>query len=153
MSKNRLMALFVFLWMVLGTSISVAGCNLLIPAERTSPFELGTLPGNGLPVMAFDKKHIDLGKVKKGENVAFSYYFTNRGSVDLTIDFISGCDCTEIDWPVKTFKPGEKGKIDVVFLSGKKEKGETVEIDILLKNVHPETGNPMLEIISYSYTF
>jgi len=106
-----------------------------------------------LPVMTFTKRHIDLGKVKKGDHIPFQFEFQNMGKTDLTIDFVSGCDCTELDWPVKTFKPGEKGKIDVIFLSDKKEKSETVEIDILLKNVNPATGNPILEIISYSYEF
>ena len=108
---------------------------------------------SNLPIMIFEKRHIELGKVKKGDNIRFSYTFTNKGKVDFAIDFISGCDCTELDWPVSTFKPGESGKIDVVFLSGKKKESETVEIDILLKNVHPQTNNPILEIISYSYIF
>jgi hypothetical protein len=108
---------------------------------------------DSIPQMVFEKRHIDLGKVQKGKNVAFSYTFTNKGKVDLAIDFISGCDCTELDWPVKTFAPGESGTIDVIFLSDKKEVSETVEIDILLKNVHPVTKNPILEIVSYSYEF
>lgn len=111
------------------------------------------LDDSNLPQMIFEKRHIALGKVKKGDNIRFSYTFTNKGKVDFAIDFISGCDCTELDWPIKTFKPGESGNIDVVFLSGKKKESETVEIDILLKNVHPQTNNPILEIISYSYIF
>jgi hypothetical protein len=109
--------------------------------------------GTELPVMEFKQKHIDLGKVKKGDNIPFSYHFKNAGTVDFTIDFVSGCDCTELNWPVKTFKPGETGTIEVIFLSNKKEKSETVEIDVLLKNTHPETKNPIMEFLSYSYTF
>ena len=106
-----------------------------------------------LPVMQFKQKHIDLGEITRGDEIEFSYHFKNAGTVDFTIDFVSGCDCTELNWPVKTFKPGESGKIDVLFLSSKKEKNETVEIDVLLKNTHPETNNPIMEFLSYTYTF
>lgn len=108
---------------------------------------------DSIPQMEFEQRHVDLGKVKRGENIRFSYPFTNKGKVDLTIDFVSGCDCTELDWPLKTFKPGESGTIEVVFLSSKKEKSETVEIDVLLKNVHPVTKHPIIEFLSYSYEF
>jgi hypothetical protein len=132
--------------------------SLLIPflqlsAEKAVASPLLLSEGDPLARLEFKERHIDLGKVKRGENIKFYYEFTNTGEVDVAIDFISGCDCTELDWPIKTFKPGESGKIEVVFLSAKKEKSETVEIDVLLKNLHPETKNPMLEILSYSYTF
>jgi peptidoglycan-associated lipoprotein len=103
--------------------------------------------------LTFNNRDIQLGQVKKGDKISFSYEFTNTGKEDVAIDFVSGCDCTELDWPVKTYKTGESGKIDVVFLSAKKEESETVEIDVLLKNVDPKTKNPILEILTYTFKF
>lgn len=105
------------------------------------------------PLLSFKERHIKLGKVKKGNKVSFSYTFTNISKQDVEIDIVTGCDCTEASWPSKKIKPGEKGKIDVVFLSGKKEKSETVELDVILKNEDPKTGYPIFEILSYSYVF
>lgn len=144
--SNQLNSKFLFVLFILISSLPAAA-----ETHQQGPLSVGE--GDPLARLEFKERHIDLGKVKRGENVKFYYEFTNTGEVDVTIDFISGCDCTEFDWPIKTFKPGESGKIDVVFLSAKKEKSETVEIDVLLKNVHPETKNPMMEILSYSYTF
>ena len=155
MSRSRNFTYISLIFTILATGLfSCIVSPSPLSAQNSPPkAKVNKLSQPDLPVMVFDKRHIDLGKVKKGENIRFSYRFTNRGKADLMIDFISGCDCTELDWPVKTFKPGESGTIDVVFLSGKKEASETVEIDILLKNLHPETGNPIMEILSYSYTF
>lgn len=104
-------------------------------------------------LLSFKERHINLGKVKKGNKVTFSYTFTNTSKQDVEIDIVTGCDCTEATWPSKKIKPGESGKIDVVFLSAKKEKSETVELDVILKNEDPKTGYPIFDILSYSYVF
>ncbi|HAY70889.1 MAG TPA: hypothetical protein DCX89_03280 [Saprospirales bacterium] len=105
------------------------------------------------PLLSYKERHINLGKVKKGNKVTFSYTFTNTSKQDVEIDIVTGCDCTEATWPSKKIKPGESGKIDVVFLSAKKEKSETVELDVILKNEDPKTGYPIFDILSYSYLF
>jgi len=48
-------------------------------------------------------------------------------------------------------KPGETGTIDVVFNSTEKEESETIDIDIFLKNVDPETQTPVIEMVQYKY--
>jgi len=101
-------------------------------------------------LLSFKERNINLGKVKKGNKVTFSYTFTNTSKQDVEIDIVTGCDCTEATWPSKKIKPGESGKIDVVFLSAKKEKSETVELDVILKNEDPKTGYPIFDILSYS---
>lgn len=101
--------------------------------------------------MAFDRKHHDFGKVKRGEKVTTQFSFTNKGTEDIVIELVSACECTTLDWPRKAVKPGEKAVIDVVFDSTEKEESETIEIDINLKNRDPKTGYPRLEILSYTY--
>mgnify|MGYP001366458102 CR=1 FL=1 len=101
--------------------------------------------------MTFENEHISIGKVKRGEKKKFDFVFTNTGSEDIEIDIVSGCDCTTLDWPRKPIKVGQKGIINVIFDSTKKEDSETVDIDIYLKNINPKTGQRILKIVDYNY--
>jgi len=101
--------------------------------------------------MTFDAMEQDFGKVKKGEIITTTYKFENTGTEDIKIELVSGCECTTLDWPRKTIKPGEKGEIEVIFDSGKKEESETVEIDVNLENIDPKTGYNRFEILSYTF--
>ena len=101
--------------------------------------------------MTFESKTQDFGKVKKGDIITTEFKFENTGNEDIIIELVSGCECTKLDWPRKAIKPGEKGKIDVIFDSGKKEESETVEIDVNLENIDPDTGYNRFEILSYKF--
>ncbi len=101
--------------------------------------------------MTFDTRHIDLGKIKKGDKRSTSFVFTNTGTEDIEIEIVSACECTTLDWPRLPVKPGKQGEISVVFDSSEKDESETIEIDINLKNKEADTGYKRLEIISYSY--
>jgi peptidoglycan-associated lipoprotein len=105
----------------------------------------------GLPIMQFDERIVDFGKVKKGEVREHLYTFTNLGDVPLAIDIASGCDCTTLDYSTAQVKPGEQGTIKVVFDSSKKDEDETVDVDIYLKNMDPEINAPIFERIQYIY--
>jgi peptidoglycan-associated lipoprotein len=106
----------------------------------------------GLPLMQFKERFTDFGKVKKGEKRRHTFEFINAGEGDLTIDLISACDCTTIvdDPSGKTFKSGEKGKIEFVFDSTEKEESETIDIDIFLLQ-EDNNGNPIMEMVQYKY--
>ena len=108
----------------------------------------------GIPVMTFDKKSIDFGKIKTGDRPEVTYNFTNTGNAPLDIDIVSGCDCTELDWTRATVQPGEKGFVKAVFNSKKAEEEDHKKqlkkyIDIVLKQIHPQSGN----VLSASLTF
>ena len=105
----------------------------------------------GVPIMKFDKRFHDFGKVKKGEIKSTTFEFTNEGDVALEIELISACDCTTTDYPRLPVKPGERGKIKVVFDSTEKEESETIDIDIFLKNTNPKTGIPIMEMLQYKF--
>ena len=64
---------------------------------------------------------------------------------------ISACDCTTTNWSGKPVPPGGRGKIEVIFDSTSKDKGETIDIDIILDNVEPGSGNPIFEAIQYTF--
>ena len=69
-----------------------------------------------LPVISFDKKVHDFGKIIQGEKVSYNFRFTNTGNSDLVISQVNtSCGCTVTRYPKKTIKPGEKEKITVTF--------------------------------------
>ncbi|MFK7934284.1 MAG: OmpA family protein [Saprospiraceae bacterium] len=104
-----------------------------------------------VPVMKFDERHINLGMVKKGEKRTHTYTFTNIGGAPLTIDIISACNCTTVEWTEGEIKPGEGGKIDIVFDSTEKDYAETIDLDIILLEVEPETDMPIIERVVYEF--
>ena len=102
-------------------------------------------------LLKFEEKSIDLGDVVKGESKESAFYFTNVSEENVTIEFISVCDCTEVDFPTLPIKPGESGKIDVIFNSEEKDKSEEIVLDILLENIEPGTGYQIVEQVNYTY--
>jgi hypothetical protein len=108
-----------------------------------------------LPEIKFAEEEFDFGKISQGERVTHSFSFTNTGKSNLIISGASGsCGCTVPEWPQQPIKPGETGKIDVIFnsegKSGLQEKTITVVTNcepatrvlrIKTEVVVPETGN------------
>ncbi len=105
----------------------------------------------GVPIMHFEERVIDFGKVKKGEKRTHTYEFTNKGDTALTISLVSACDCTTTEYPTETIQPGGKGSIKVIFDSTEKDESETIDVDILLENTLPDTGAPIIEMLQYKY--
>ena len=101
--------------------------------------------------MTFDQESIALGEVKKGEKRTFDFFFTNTGTDVIDIEIVSGCDCTTLDWPRKSIKPGERGKINVIFDSKDKDNSDPVDVDIYLKNIDPKTKNSILKVVNYTF--
>lgn len=101
--------------------------------------------------MTFDAPHIDIGQIKQGDSKNMDFHFTNTGTEDLIIEIVSGCECTTLDWPRSPIKPGERGVVTALFDSTKKDKSETVEIDINLENIDPKSGYAMFERVSYTF--
>jgi peptidoglycan-associated lipoprotein len=140
------------------TSITIKSTRLRKQEETKKSPSRGSLPGaqaqpaaNG-PLMKFEKSFIDLGKVKKGEKRRFSYEFVNAGNANLKIELISACDCTTVvDDPTgRTFKPGQKGKIEVIFDSSEKDESEIIDIDIFLAH-NDQNGRPVVVMLQYKY--
>ncbi|MBL7814400.1 MAG: DUF1573 domain-containing protein [Saprospiraceae bacterium] len=108
----------------------------------------------GIPAMKFDKKTIDFGKIKTGDKPEVVYNFTNTGNAPLDIDIVSGCDCTELEWTRTTVQPGEKGFVKAVFNSVKAEAEDHKKplkkyVDIVLKQIHPKSGGPIAESLTF----
>jgi len=83
------------------------------------------------PLIEFEGRVFDFGKIRHGDKVEHDFVFINSGKSDLVIRRVkSGCGCTAIE-PQKTLlRPGESGSIKAVFNSrgfrGRQSKGITV---------------------------
>ncbi len=100
--------------------------------------------------VSWDKKMVELGAVKKGEKRSFFYEFTNTSGENIQIDIVDACDCTKVDFPRGVIENGKKSKLNVVFDSTEKTESETIGINIIFKNTHPN-GVPRIEVVEYKY--
>ena len=106
----------------------------------------------GMPVyLEYTPMMIDLGKVKRGEKRDLSFDYTNTSSEVVEIEVVTACSCTETDYTVAKMEPGEGGKIVLIFDSTSKEKSETIDVDIILKNTDPKTDYPVVDRVQFKY--
>ena len=68
------------------------------------------------PVMLFDTLEHDFGTIIEGERVVGYFDYENGGGKDLLITSVeSSCGCTIPGWSTEPLKPGEKGRLEVIF--------------------------------------
>lgn len=125
--------------------ILIAGLSQSLTAQKAADTQVKSVD------VKFDQKHINLGKVKRGDKETFKYHFTNTGTETIEIAIVSGCDCTTLDWTRGEIAPGEKGEIDVIFDSTEKEYSETVDVDMYLKNINPKSNSQYLFMVDYEF--
>jgi len=100
---------------------------------------------NKLPRMSFSDTTYDFGRIIQGEKVAYSYVFTNIGDADLLITKVStSCGCTVGKYPKEPIKPGDEGKIEVVFDSKSKRGFQNKSITIMA-NTQPNSTKLFLK--------
>lgn len=89
------------------------------------------------PKMTFEESTYDFGRIIQGEKIAFSYHFENTGKNALVINNVrTSCGCTVGTFPRESIKPGEKGKIEIVFDS-KGKKGFQNKTATVVANTQP----------------
>lgn len=101
--------------------------------------------------MQFAKRQTNLGTMKRGSKKTHIFEFTNVGSVDLEIDSWSACECSNVTYEKKVYKPGDSGEITVVFDSTEKEDNDPVTIDLFLKQTFPGYDVPIIEQLEYTF--
>ena len=135
-----LAALFVFL-------LSASSCNTTKKAQTSTPVTEVTKD----PYMTFDNPNHDFGTIKVGEQKTHVYTFTNTHPSDITLELVSGCHCTDIEYDSgKTYKPGETGTIKATFVSNREEERGVLNktIDILLENTD-ERGYQIIKEVRF----
>lgn len=92
-----------------------------------------------LPNLQFEEEEFDFGRITQGETVSHEFFFTNTGKTDLIVTGANGsCGCTVPEWPKEPIRPGDKGKINVVFKSEGKEGYQEKTVTVLT-NCEPAT--------------
>lgn len=100
--------------------------------------------------VTWDKKMVDLGKVKKGEKRSLFFVFKNTSGADIQIDIVDACECTKVEFPRGIIKPGGKGRLDATFDSTEKNAAETIGINVIFKQTDAK-GNPRIETVEYKF--
>ena len=141
---------FLFASILMMTLVNYAQITKTTVGRKKTP----TNKMSGFPIMTFNSKYTNFGKVKTGDMPAITYDFVNTGNTPMDIGICSGCECTEIDWTKTTIMPGEKGFVKAVFNTVKAEKDDhkkqlTKYIDIVLKQTHPSNGYPIVETVKF----
>jgi len=94
---------------------------------------------SSLPVIQFEEREHDFGKILQGETVSINFKFINAGKSDLIIaDVSTSCGCTVPSYPKTPVKPGEGGIIKVAF-SSKNQKGYQSKNILVVANTQPNT--------------
>ncbi len=127
---------------------------MVLLACKTPQIAQTTIPAPPSPAPAtfvtWDKKMVDLGKVKKGEKRDLFFELTNTSGQEIKIDIVDACECTRVDFPRGVIAPGAKGRFDVTFDSTEKEADETIGITIVFRETDA-AGNPRIELVEYKF--
>ncbi|HRS19136.1 MAG TPA: DUF1573 domain-containing protein [Bacteroidales bacterium] len=81
--------------------------------------------------VVFDEPKFDFGTITQGEVVEHTFFFTNTGSADYTIETVqASCGCTTPDYTQTPVKPGEKGKVVVKFNSAGRSGNQSKTVTV-----------------------
>ncbi|MFT4664096.1 MAG: hypothetical protein ACI8YQ_002526 [Polaribacter sp.] len=145
MNKNTFFYLsFLFISLSLTSS-----CNTAKKAQQVSTPVAEIVKDS---YMNFDSPDHNFGTMKAGEQKTHIYRFTNTYTSDITLELVSGCHCTDIEYDEgKVYKPGETGAIIATFDSNREEErgALTKTIDILLENTDPKTGYQIIKELRF----
>ena len=68
------------------------------------------------PIMKFESKTINYGKITTESSGRRTFKFTNAGNVPLIISKVKGsCGCVVLDFPKKPIMPSESAEIKIVY--------------------------------------
>ena len=90
-----------------------------------------------MPQITFESDMHDFGQLMAGENISYSFKFTNTGNADLIISSCdASCGCTIADYPRERIAPGKSGYITVTFKS-KGMSGQQMKEVVVSSNTQP----------------
>lgn len=137
------MTRLIFSWLL--SAILLGACYTTQKAAVPAP----TTP-QPTAFVTWDKKMVDLGKVKKGDKRSLFFELTNTSGQEIQVDIVDACECTKVDFPRGPIAAGGKGRFDVVFDSTEKDADETIGITVVFREMDA-AGNPRIESIEYSF--
>ncbi|MBQ7062938.1 MAG: DUF1573 domain-containing protein [Bacteroidales bacterium] len=90
-----------------------------------------------MPKITFESDMHDFGLLMAGENISYSFKFTNTGNADLVVSgCTASCGCTVADYPRERIAPGKSGYITVTFKS-KGMTGQQMKEVVVASNAQP----------------
>lgn len=109
---------------------SVVTPNATATPEAT-PVEPETKPEGPLAAMSFATMTHDFGTIKEGDQVTFTYKFTNAGDAPLVIEnAVGSCGCTVPDWSRTPVDMGKEGFVTAKFDSNGKKGFQTKTVTV-----------------------
>ncbi len=89
---------------------------IAVNAQNTNPTTTTPTVNPNAPVMTFDNKIHDFGKIQLNGKALVEFKFTNTGKSPLIISGCrASCGCTSPDCPVNPIDPGKTGSIKVEY--------------------------------------
>ena len=147
MKLNNLFGLLTLAVFLACNTPQKAQTNSSIPTTQTAPSKPASSPTT---FVIWDKKMVDLGKVKKGEKRTLFFELTNTSEKEILVEIVDACECTKVDFPRGPIAPNAKGRFDVVFDSTEKDAAETIGITIVFRETDA-AGNPIIESVEYKF--
>lgn len=118
MPKNQNCTLFVFLSALLVSALLVS-CGGKASSDKNDSNNLPAVIDDGREQHAnieFEEDFVDLGTIKHGEVLSYTFKFKNTGNNSLLImNIVPGCGCTSTKLSKKVLKPSEEASLEVVF--------------------------------------
>ena len=109
---NRALAASII---TVGTAIWAAEQPIAPVPATNAPVTPAATNGIG-PKIQFETMVHDFGQVKSGEQVKYTYTFTNAGDQLLELTGVQACGCITADW-TKKVEPGQTGSVPISFNS------------------------------------
>jgi len=136
-SPHHLIPLFVFCLLFLSCGNKNSGLTIEDIRNPATADGVDERQKANMPEILFDNLTYNFGKVIQGEQLHYTFHFTNAGKSSLIISDISAsCGCTTSIPPKAPIKPGERGEISISFDS-KTKNGEVVSYLIVGCNTYP----------------
>ena len=109
--KSRLSKMAGKLILFLTAFVVIAGCGNDPKAKKEKG---GSIKGK--PKLVFEQEMYNFGDIKEGDVVGKYIHFRNEGTAPLVLSkVIANCGCLDVKYPDKPVRPGEKGKLEVIF--------------------------------------
>jgi len=99
------------------TTVGLVSCKRTSGSGKTNSQVLNELRNDeGKPVIKFTVESYDFGDIAVGENVSYTFTYTNEGDANLVIlSATASCGCTVPKWNKDPLPPGKEGYVEVVF--------------------------------------
>lgn len=138
--KNIIVAAFCVTFIFASCKDGADDKNISTDAMDNPDTHEGNPDKSALAEIDFEEKEYNFGTIAQGEKAEHEFKFKNTGKSDLIIsDVNASCGCTVPEYPKEPIKPGEEGKIKVVFNS-KGREGKQNKIITVVTNTNPNNN-------------